>query len=333
MRKTTPYGIRTIAEQLGISSSTVSRALNNNPRISRETRTKVLRLARELGRPTGKDHQKTILLILPALRFSLKGYSYEIINAVRRECLNRGFFLEMIAGDQLGTLNDRDYSGAISFDFSLRIARFWGDCYTIPLVALNDYPNHLENISTVFSDARSAFTLAVRHLFRNGHRRIGMLQFENSNHDNLSAAHRREAFVQSMDAYGLGEGAFCVNMGSNDPAFPEFYEILKNRITALIVCGEGVAVYRTIGFLKASGIRIPEDLSLITWETGEISELLTPPMTTVAQNFPELVSRAFSVLEDVMAGKSTAKDIAVPYLFHDRKSVGTPCKTDAGMVW
>jgi len=324
MRKTTPYGIRTIAEQLGISSSTVSRALNNNPRISRETRTKVLRLARELGRPADKDQRKTILLVLPALCFSLKGYSYEIINAVRRECLKRGFTLEMGAADQLDILNDRDYAGAICMDFRLRISRFWGERHTIPLVMLNDFPNHFENIRTVFSDARSAFTLAVRHLFRNGHRRIGMLQFENDNRDNLSAIQRREAFVQSMNAYGLGEGAFWGNMDNDDPAFTEFYGILKNRITALIVCGEGIAVYRTIEFLKTSGIRIPRDLSLITWETEEISELLTPPMTTVAQNFSELVGRAFSVLEDVMAGKSTAKDIAVPYLFHDRESVGTP---------
>lgn len=321
MRKTTPYGIRSIAERLGISSSTVSRALNNHPRISRETRVEVLRVARELGRPAKKAAQKTILLILPPLRFQLKGSSFEIVNVMRQECRKRGYFLEMIAADQLDVLNDRDYAGAVCIDFSLRVSRFWGKRYTIPLVALNDYPNHIENIYTVSSDSLSAFIPAVRHLLRNGHRRIGMLQFEGNNDTNQDANDRRKAFFEVMDSFGLGGGAFYGTLQGDDPAFTEFREILKNGITALIVCGEGVAMFRTVEFLKKSGIKVPDELSLITWETGELSGLLTPALTTVAQNFPELAERTFSILEDVMAGKRVKKDVAVPYLFYDRGSV------------
>jgi len=321
MRKTTPYGIRTIAEKLGISSSTVSRALNNHPRISQKTRAEVLRTARELGRPADKDRQKVILLILPELRVQLKGYSCEIINGIRLECRKRGYVLEMIAADQLDVLNDRDYAGAICIDFSLRVSRFWGKRYTIPLVVLNDYPNHIENIYTVSSDSLSAFTSAVRHLFRNGHRRVGMLQFEEDSITTLDANHRRMAFFQTMDSFGLGGGAFYGILRADDPAFTEFHEILKNGVTALIICGESSAVSRTMVFVRKNGILVPDELSLITWESGELSGLLTPPLTTVGQNFPELANRAFSILEDAMAGKHVKKDIAIPYLFHDRGSV------------
>lgn len=321
MRKTTPYGIRTIAEKLGISSSTVSRALNNHPRISRETQAEVLRVARELGRPADKDRPKIILLILPALCIQLKSYSCEIINCIRQECRKRGYFLEMIAADQFDVLNDRDYAGAICIDFSLRVSRFWGKRYTIPLVALNDYPNHIENIYTVSSDSLSAFTPAVRHLFRNGHRRIGMLQFEGDSVTTLNANDRRTAFFQIMDSFGLGGGAFYGILRMDDPAFTEFHEILKNGATALIICGESSAVSRAVAFVRESGIPVPDELSLVTWESGELSALLTPPLTTVEQNFPELANRAFSVLEDAMAGKNVKKDIAIPYLFHDRGSV------------
>ena len=273
MRKTTLYGIRSIAEKLGISSSTVSRALNNHPRISRETRTKVLRTARELGRPADTNRPKVILLILPELRASLKGYSYAMIDVIRQECRKRGFSIEMIAADQLDILNDRDYAGAVCIDFSLQISRFWGKSFTIPLVMLNDHPNHLEHIYAVSSDALSAFILAVRHLSRNGHHRIGMLQFSGDDDINLNANHRREAFFQMMNSFGLGGGAFYGIINNEDPAFTECYEILNNRITALIVCGEGIAVYRTITFLKKSGTKVPDELSLITWETEDLKSI------------------------------------------------------------
>lgn len=321
MRKTTPYGIRFIAEQLGLSSSTVSRALNNHPQISRETRLKVLHLARRLGRPVDQAAPNVILLILPALRFRLCGYSNEIIDAMRQECRRRGFVLEMIAADQLEILNDRDYAGAVCIDFSLRTSRFWGKHYAVPLVALNDFPNHLENIYTVSSDSSSAFTAAIRHLVRYGHRRIGMLQFANEEESNLNAKERRNAFFQVMDSFALKEGAFCGNMDVDDNEFKEFHAILKNGVTALIVCGEGIAVFRVMHFLKTSGIRIPEDLSLITWEEGVFSELQQPPLTTVAQDFPALVRQALLVLTRVMQGGSVVKDISVPYLFYDRESV------------
>ncbi|MBS1368718.1 MAG: LacI family DNA-binding transcriptional regulator [Lentisphaeria bacterium] len=316
MRKTTPYGIRAIAEKLGISSSTVSRSLNNNPRISRETRAKVLRLARELGRPPEQPVRRGILLILPETRFRMRSYSNEIIDAMREECRREGHFLEMVSSDHLEILNDRDFAGAVSIDFSLQLSRSWAEQHTVPLISLNDYPNHFENIYTVFSDPDSAFRQAVRHLIRNGHRRIGMLQFEGGGSRNLNAEERKKSFFRVMDSFGIGGEAFYGCMDEADKEFPEFHAILKNGISALIVCGEGTAVFRTMNFVKSFHLRIPEDLSLITWETGEFSALATPPLTTVAQNYPELARHALSLLVS-----GTGKDIAVPCLFHDRESV------------
>ena len=97
-------------------------------------------------------------------------------------------------------------------------------------------------------------------------------------------------------------------------------DLLRDGITAIISDGEsaGLQIFNALNFCK---IRIPRDMSLITWELPHVSSLLSPPVTTVAQDFEQLAEQAISRLECQLNDEIPYQDIAVPYKLFLRESV------------
>lgn len=331
MNKKKSNGIRNIAAAAGVSPATVSRVLNNSGLVSPEVCGRVLKVARELG-GNPRSRLKLISFLVTDERFKFGDYSFRILEELRREATERGFRWQLIAADQLDILEERSVTGIISLDYRNRIAEKWRN-RAFPLVCINDAARCLDGVHSVYSAEYSGIRQAVNHLVGFGHQRIGLLQIGGRNV--LASKHREEAFFQLGQVYRLREHFFsewgCVPIDDcNCPTVIDgaLDRLLERKITALILPGEGT-VYDFVDASRRRGLLIPEELSVISWESV-VSGYLSPAMTTVEQNFPELARRAMETLEAQINHVPIPLGTAVPYLFHPRESVMVPAQPHRG---
>ena len=258
--------IRDVAREAGTSTASVSRWLNGQPGVSRRTGERIMETAHRLGyRPALQRKTGVIALILPSLRIqSLGYYTLELLNAFRQEAAKRGSGVLITALEDAGLLRENMVSGAISFDFLRSIGRSFPNLKNIPLVCLNDPGNPLEEVGTVLTDERAGIRRALQFLREKGHRRIGFLSFQD---EKASLANERRVRAFTEESGGLA-GIEPELPPPTLPVTDAVCAILAKRCSANIVAGEGYEgpVLRTLAML---GKRIPEDLSVITYETPE----------------------------------------------------------------
>lgn len=318
MRKPSGLGVREIARKLNLNISTVSRALNHSYHVSKETTELVLRTANEMG--YHKQYtRKCIVVLLPASEATLAWYTVNLINALQKSLLSRDYYWEFIPNDRIEIIQERSVSGIISIDYRGQIAREIGEKYNIPLVCINDAPNHVDEVYSVNSDAASAIALAFGCLHDYGHRHIAYIS---TSGESVAGTQRKKAFLDMVSHRGLSDS--CIFMDKNVQSYHgTIRELYLNGITAIIAEGEsaGLSIYNSLIYCK---LPIPEKMSLITWELPYVSSMIHPSLTTVEQNFTELAEKAVLVLDSLIRKESVTGDVIIPYKLHERNSVSIP---------
>lgn len=310
--------VRMVGAAAGVSHATVSRVLNNDPRVHPSTRVQVIEAARRLGYPlTPADGRRTIALII--FEIYLSGYLGTLLSFLLDEISQRGYRAELISSRDLELLNSRAITGAISVSINDNLNEFWKEFSHIPLVRLNRPSCHRENIYSVNSDGIAGMELAVDYLFRHGHRRIGFLSDVSRAVEGAYTSHRYEGFCDAMRRRGVNdpeEFTFFRDQGS----FPDLRQWADRGVTVLIAAGEsnGLAFAQQLNSLH---IRVPEEISILSMEFPGISERLLPPHTTLSQDFRGLAREAVTLLDLLVEHKPVAGDIRVPYLLIERGSV------------
>ena len=99
--------------------------------------------------------------------------------------------------------------------------------------------------------------------------------------------------------------------------------LLQNGVTAIIAIADrfGLEVYSE---LMKRGARIPQDISLISWEVTYVSENFYPPMTTMQQNYSGWAKAACDLFESIWAGKEVSRSILIPGHLIIRDSCAPP---------
>ena len=108
------------------------------------------------------------------------------------------------------------------------------------------------------------------------------------------------------------------------PLDREFYEsvgnLIRTGVTSIIIPGEGIG-QKVFYALSLFRFRIPEDISLISWEVPVYSENWMPGLTTIGQDFDEMARRAGEILSMLCKRQSPPYRQVVDYLYYARKSV------------
>ena len=315
-------GIQAIAERVGVSMSTVSRALNHTGQISSQRAAEIFRIANELGYAP-RTAGRTIAVILPESDIELRWYSINLLNAIRQEAAERGRPLEIVSSDQLHVLDERSLVGMLSFDFSRQLAERIGRSNAVPLVCINDSARHIDQVYSVFSDEDQAMSLAVGHLAGFGHRRIGLIL--NGTLSDYCNSTRKVAFERELARFNLeNREEFIVHPGDiRWKLHGSVRQLLDAGVTAMISTGESRSA-SVQNSLRYCGIKVPEEVSLIGWEMAEVSEYLDPPQTTIGQDFQALARCALNILECRIDGGQVGRDTLVPCRLNERASVAMP---------
>lgn len=302
-----------VARETGLSQATISRVFNRQPYVRSEIRQKVLAASRRLGYvPRVARRRTTVAIIVGGLeQIVLMGYETMMINMLTKHLSQNQLAYEIVSLRDLNTVAEHFVQGGISVAYAPEIlARF----KTFPLIAISAFGE----VPSISSDHREGVRMAVEHLLIRGHRRIGIVL---NSRTTRVAQFRIAGYQQAFADRKLACRPEWIQTIENQ-SLPETMERLcRQQITALLVCGEdlGIQAYHALGLL---GRRIPEDISMISYELPSVSPFLWPAQTTVAQDFDRIAELCVQHLGEMMAGKKFQKlDVRVPCRLIERGSV------------
>jgi LacI family transcriptional regulator len=294
-----PVTLKDIAERVGKSVPTVSRALANFPDISAETREEIRRVAQEMGyvpnitaRNLQKQRTDTISLILPVanhLKISDPFFS-EFLSSVVETATKSSFSLILISSDQqnehetyLRLIRNSQVDGFIVMRTRLQDNRIdLLRSQKIPFIAFgrvageNDFP-------FVDNDDELGIRLVVDHLVELGHRRIGFIAEPTLF---TKSYYRLQGYLQGLRAHGLTyDPDLIVEASFRQPSGKASAEILLSRPeppTAIVASNDLLA----LGALSAAQeheLDVGSDISITGYDDILLAEYANPPLTTVHQ--------------------------------------------------
>jgi len=303
-----------IAERLGLSQATVSMVLNDDPRISKDTRERVFEVIEELDyRPDGIArsfvNKKTgnIGFILCDRMISSPSY-FRMIHGVDRSVSRQGRKLlftsarEFIAEKSKFPLILKEkildgaiVSGKVSSEFVV-ILKNRG----IPTVLLGSYD--IENVDIVTPDSKKGAFEAVSYLISLGHRRIGFIAGSFS-----LTVHREQldGYKKAYEEAGFNYDKSFIQENAEENATNMVEQMLKipEQPTAIFAANDMIAI-NVMEILRGKGLSIPEDMSIVGSGDIEIASHTTPRLTTVRIFDEKMAELAVKRLVEIIDGGS-----------------------------
>jgi len=299
--------LKDIAREAGVSISAVSFALNNKGALNPKTKSKILRIAQELGYKPEREVKKTYTIGLVISDVTNPFYP-AVIRGVESVILKHGYSLFLCNTDydpDLGCTSvkrfiDRHVDGVIIMTNRL-------DDSVIDLLKLHEIPvvvfdRNVEglDVSALLVDFQSGISEAVTHLVNLGHTDIAIIT---GPLDLETAQARLRAFKIALSKYGLElrkdrifEGDF--KMKSGEDAMKKILQ-LDPRPTAVFASNDMMA----IGALREAinqGVRVPKDISIVGLDDIIIASYVNPPLTTVVFPQHEVGGKAAELLLRLM---------------------------------
>lgn len=340
MKSKRPPRISDIARLAGVSTATVSRALNNPDSVARETRELVLQTADKHGyslnvaaRNLRQGRAGAIVVCVPNLG---NPFFAQILAGIETVLAQRDFSVVMVDTAKASAqsamlpqyLNASRADGVISLDGTLPLEAFQRHA-NMPIAFACEWPSESDR-ATVRSDNQHGAALAIRHLAELGHTKIG---FVGGPGDNILAQIRYEATQATLRDLGLEAGPtwlfpgdFTLEGGSQAA---EAWLRLHDRPTALF-CVNDETAFGVISHLHQSGISVPEQLSVVGFDDIEISKHFIPALTTVHQLRFELGTNAAELLLqqiDEASPDHAGKHVVLPVSLVVRASTAAPNPT------
>lgn len=311
--------VRTIAKEAGVSPATVSRVFSGAAKVSPQVRLRVLNAAAHAGYDSGE--RRNVAVIMPG-DGCFAGYGWMMLESLFIALSNRGFRGLAISSNNIALLDETVIAGAISVIYYRGLEKMWNKKRSVPLVCINSYGYPIEGVYEVSSDDGQGITAAMNLLYEKGHRRIGMMTniFDMSNSRN--SAIRARTFDSFIKSHSDCSGIFR-NCMLSAGFLNTVMEFVRFGVTAIIAAGESLAA-PVNHILSTCGIRVPEDISLIGFESRYVSEYLHPPVTCLEQRMGRLAELAVELLAKQLRGEHNLKNERVDYNLFIRDSVGAP---------
>ena len=309
-----------LAREAGCSRPQVSRAFNGKPNVAPEVRERVLAAAKRLNyRNTANRRQIRIAVITQSIGSI---YGSVMLDALMKQACERTWVCHIVHEQFIHTISDYFYDGAISLIFNDSWARKWAEERTTPLVMVNSYGTALDKVCSVDPDSYDGSCLVLRHLKRLGHRKIARVHIVGPGE--VTYHRGQNEFLRAAAELNLGDSVRNFQFVEQSTLKSGLLSVLEQGFTAVYMIHQSLAVPAAKVILDA-GYRIPEDVSLVTYELNGISAHLMPPHTTLDFDYSALARRALEELRLRMLGRATGGgSVLIPNILTVRGSTG-PC--------
>lgn len=303
-----------IAQELGISKSTVSKALNDAKDVSKRMKQAVLEKAVELGysRSARASGAPRMAVFITNMEYTKpEDFGYELVVGFRQAAEPAGYHVELIPLDQEMQTRMRydeymvlgNYCGGLFLGLTLLDP--WMKEFETCITPTVLYDNHISGnpkVTSIGVDNVEGIRLGFQYLRSLGHTRIGYLS---SALEAYVYQQRYVSFARVMEQNGLTADDRV--MGSayqiNTCLSQHLPRLLENGCTA-ILCSHDLLANSVMLHCKDLGLRVPEDISILGFDDIPLCRYTIPPLTTIRQNRPALGKSAFYALSCQLNGVS-----------------------------
>lgn len=327
--------IKDIAKLANVSHTTVSRALNNSPFINEETRSRILKIAKQVNYVPNLSAKGLV---------SQKSYNIGLFFSTIQKGTSPTFFHKAVIGVNniikskynllvQGIDNYDDFSQIDSTRFDGIILMSQRDSdnafiykvieNNIPIVVLNREVKIDSIVNIITAEEKGTYD-AIIHLIEKGHKKIAILKGKEGF---KSSANRKEGYLQALMENHLEIRNDYIVDGNYDTesGYEGMKKLLKlkDKPTAVFCSNDDMAV----GAMKAAqeaSLKVPDDISIIGFDNSEFCKYVTPELTTVKKPIREMSEKGAEKLMDILSGKEVqGETIYIPTKLIIRKSVSS----------
>lgn len=304
-----------LAHELGLSPSTISRALSRPDLVAEATRQKVLMAVKAYGytpnaiaRSLRKGETRTIGVVVSDIE---NPFYSAVVRAVECVAANHGYSCVICNADEnadkeaqaLSLLNELRVSGIIHASTGTNLITLHKlQNEGLPIVDI-DRASGLKGVDTVLVDNALGARLAATHLLELGHKRNAVI----TGPLHLTTGHDRlKGFQDALEAAGESLPGHYIEIGdfreaSGYRATLALLE-LPTPPTALFVTNNEMMA-GALAALRERGLRIPQDMSLISFDDVRWAKYVEPPLTIIAQPTEQLGVKAAKLLFERLQGR------------------------------
>uniref|UniRef100_UPI0039F0D21D LacI family DNA-binding transcriptional regulator n=1 Tax=Bordetella sputigena TaxID=1416810 RepID=UPI0039F0D21D len=337
MKSNRAVGIREVARMAGVSTASISRALNTPASVSAELRARIDAAIAELGyipdaaaRALSSRRTRTIGAIIPTVDNAMFARGIE---ALQRYLSSQDYLLLLATSGYDPEVEHRQAQNMVSRGIDGLILR--GDVHTpalrrllamqrIPFVNVGVY--HPDKpYASVGADNESAARRACEYLLSLGHTDIGVVAALARHNDRASA--RVQGIRQALEAAGLDlrpEWHIEVPYKLDDARQAARTLLARDPRPTAVICGNDVLAYGVLLEAERQGLRLPDDLSVMGFDDLEWSRHLRPSLTTMHLPTDEVWTRAGEYLVRTLAGEAAPLHHEVDATLVVRESTGRP---------
>jgi len=299
--------MRDIADKLGVSSVTVSKAINDKEGVGEELRKKIKEAASDMG-----------YRFNTAARSIKEGLSYNIgiIIPAKFTGITQGFYMQFYQALAI-SMDEHGYSGIMhilsaedeeqlvlprvylekkvdGFIILGQLSREYIEMFLTteaPLVFLDFYTDQ-QDVDSVITDNFYGVYDLTNYLIRLGHRDIA---FVGNIHATSSILDRYLGYYKSILEHRLAfDEDYVITDRDEKGNFIDM--VLPKRMPTAFVCNCDQIAYHLVSTLQRKGFRVPDDCSVVGFDNGIYATLTEPNLTTVEVNMPEMSKTAVSMI-------------------------------------
>ncbi|KGM11763.1 LacI family transcriptional regulator [Cellulomonas carbonis T26] len=324
-----------VAALAGVSHQTVSRVLNGHPSVRDETRERVLAAIGELGYRRNTAARALVtrrsgIIGVVTSGSALFGPTSTLI-AIENAAREAGYFVSLAtvaAWEQDGLRAVLEHflsqgaDGVVvvaAHDDAVEAVREFPSPVPVVMVGPRELPG--AELHAVAVDQYGGARLAVRHLIDLGHRDVAHLA---GPQDWLDARHRVRGWQDELRAAGIEPGAPLSGDWGADRGYEVGCELVAGgRLPTAVFAANDLLALGLLRAFAESGVRVPDDVSVVGFDDVAGSAHFFPPLTTVRQEFGDLGRRCLAMLLGLIEGDDAPASVVEPHLVV-RESSGPP---------
>jgi DNA-binding LacI/PurR family transcriptional regulator len=328
--------IKDIAVAAGVSHSTVSRALEKSPLVRQETAENIQRIAQQMGyrvsaiaRGLATNRTRTIGVVVTTIADPFVG---EVVSGIEEAANEHGYsvFLANSNAEPEREINvvhsfeERRVEGIVVT--ASRVGALYIPMLSemrVPVVLINNQRPG-EFVHSVMIANVAASREATSHLIGLGHRRIAYLG------DQFGYQSDTERFAGYREALEQADLPFQPGLVVHADGRPEGAMQAMERLLALpqlptaVFCYNDMSALGALKRIRLSGLRVPDDISLVGFDDLFLAQYTDPPLTTVRQPKHYMGRLAMETLLRLLSGSTSEENVKVPGELVIRESTAPP---------
>lgn len=329
--------LKDVAREAGVSYQTVSRVINNGPRVSVATKDRVLAVIAELGYRrndaaralvTSRSHSVGVIAdasprygpvsTLAAVETAARDAGYTALVATMSNPA------PAIVAETFRSFTERGVEGIVVIAPRVPMATVaQGMSADVPVVMLSPGEASHEGITVFFEDQELGARLATRHLIHLGHREIAHLA---GSQDWLDGQVRLRGWQAELNAHKIPAVAVRYGDWSGESAYRIGQQMVAEGLPSSIFIASDLMALAFLRALYEHGVVVPRDISVVGFDDNEFAPQVFPPLTTVRQSFATVGTRCMEILLDLIDGRQVDNTPAVPELIV-RGSAAAPARS------